>query len=217
MQESWTFGPILQGSKHQQSRNFTAPPYRDKPLEEIGVPCMADLQPVLLGSVVYVQGVRGRRTELEFSDYVSWGGLCPGARHVNMGCVAALQGGKFWLSCEFSLWYPRKEKKCLPPSYRLQALSSVGDYINLLSPWYSTGCSSVGGKESSSEQGHSEWDPWRLLFRNGTKGLAPPVGCASIILNGRLLWSIPLSPGMLSLFLRGDGWMYPTWTCSEEP
>lgn len=69
------------------------------------------------------------------------------------------------------------------------------------------GLNSIGRRKSSSVLGHSKCESFRgYCLGPGQSAYPLPVGWAGITHNGRLFWSVPLSPGWLSLLLQ-RGWL----------
>lgn len=94
------------------------------------------------------------------------------ARQV-LGCVAALQGGKYMFPCEFILCYPKKERSACfcPTGCKHHPQWETGSSLQVTG--IPAGCSSMGGRKSSSNRNIQHVRPLEVLSGTRTKCLAP--------------------------------------------
>lgn len=145
------FQPILLVSEPKCSWKFQPYPAETSHVERLECHAGLIFVPLLLGLVVW--GFQGAMQSWVSWTVSSWEAPDLESDRRMQGSVAALWGGRSELPYKFSPHCPRKERKCLPPSYRLWALPSTGDclYQPCQVPYTPARNSSVGkGREAQS-------------------------------------------------------------------
>lgn len=119
----------------------------------------------------------GSQAELRYCDCNSWGGFCPGDSQARArDPSAALGGNRYELPSELSQCSPGKDRKCPLPLLQIKGTTPNVSLIKPHWPGPRHPCRRQfrGGRENSSEQGHSRCKiQGRSSFRAPE---APPTG-----------------------------------------